>query len=104
MNSSVIDAPASELRWITIGAKNNAVEPGHWFYVFHIIPGEPDKPFCFEESIGGGHAERGGAVRLGLLELEDWPGDWRNHLLKAGCPWVAEVADYCHTVVSESRV
>ncbi|MEX6663335.1 hypothetical protein [Pseudomonas sp. W2-17] len=93
MNSSVTDAPVPESRWITIGAKNNAVEPGHWFYVFHIIPGEPDKPFCFEKSIGGGHAERGGAIRLSLLDLEDWPGDWRKHLLKAGCSWVADVID-----------
>ncbi|WP_234790153.1 hypothetical protein [Pseudomonas amygdali] len=48
-------------------------------------------PFCFEQSITGGHAERGGCIFLNLAGLENWPGDWRVHLEKSGCGWVAEL-------------
>ncbi|MBI6621547.1 hypothetical protein YA0783_24985 [Pseudomonas corrugata] len=87
------EPPAPEPGWITIGAKNNAVPPGHWFYLFHIVPDQPDKPFCFEESVGGGHTAGGGAIQLSLFELDGWPGEWRKHVAKAGCPWVAEIID-----------
>lgn len=85
--------PVSELTLITIGSKNNATPPGHHYYLFHIATDQPDKPFCFEESVGGGHAAGGGAICLALLELYGWPGDWKDHLTKAGCGWVAEVID-----------
>jgi hypothetical protein len=59
--------------------------PTHHVYAFAIQQGSA-KPFVFEESIGGGHAEQGGAIALPLRELEDWRGDWREHLRRAGCP------------------
>lgn len=85
--------PEPEAGWITIGMQNDAIPPGHWYYLFHIVPNQPDKPFCFEESVGGGHMAGGGAIQLGLLELDGWCGDWRNHVTKAGCGWVAEIID-----------
>ncbi|WP_454858177.1 hypothetical protein [Rhizobium binxianense] len=57
----------------------------HHVYVF-AIDRDDVRPFMFEESIGGGHAEQGGAIALRWLELEDWHGDWREHLRRAGCP------------------
>lgn len=81
--------PVSDLALITIGSQNSVPPPGHHFYLFHIATDRPDTPFCFEESIGGGHAAGGGAICLGLDELDGWPGDWRDHLHRAGCGWVA---------------
>lgn len=85
--------PVSDLALITIGSQNSVPAPGHHYYLFHIAIDRPDTPFCFEESIGGGHAAGGGAICLGLHELDGWPGDWRDHLRRAGCGWVAELID-----------
>lgn len=88
-----LNRPISDLKLITIGSKNYVPEPGHHYYLFHIATDGADKPFCFEESIGGGHAAGGGAICLALHELDAWPGEWRDHLAKAGCSWVADVID-----------
>jgi len=58
---------------------HNKAPTQHHLYLFHIDQGSTT-PFVFEESIGGGHAERGGSVALGIDQLEAWPGDWREHL------------------------
>lgn len=60
----------------------------HDVYLFAIDPHGSPRPFRFEQSIGGGHAERGGCADLALDELESWPGLWREHLARAGCRWV----------------
>ncbi|MBV4476931.1 hypothetical protein [Pseudomonas botevensis] len=81
---------------IEIGSRNNvptSQHPFHDIYLFHIDPSRPDTPFCFEQSMGGGHMEHGGARFLALDELDGWPGDWREHLKKADCVWVAELID-----------
>lgn len=81
---------------ITIGSQNNAPTSHHKthdVYIFHIDLSRPDKPLCFEQSIGGGHCEQGGAIWLAVSELEGWAGDWREHLDKSGCTWVAEILD-----------
>ncbi|MBV4488387.1 hypothetical protein HU727_022640 [Pseudomonas sp. SWRI153] len=81
---------------IEIGRRNNAPssqQPFHDIYLFHIDPSKPDTPFCFEQSIGGGHMEHGGARFLARDELDAWPGEWREHLKKADCAWVAELID-----------
>ena len=81
---------------IEIGGRNNAPtpkHPTHDVYIFSIDQSRPAKPFCFEQSIGGGHAEQGGAIWLALAELDAWQGDWREDLHKAGCAWVAELID-----------
>ncbi|QXW44237.1 MULTISPECIES: hypothetical protein [Pseudomonas syringae group] len=66
-------------------------DPKHDVYLFSVDTSGADKPFCFEQSIGGGHAERGGCIFLNLDGLEKWSGDWRVHLDKSGCGWVAEL-------------
>jgi hypothetical protein len=81
---------------IEIGRRNIAPtsqHPFHDIYLFHIDLSRPATPFCFEQSMGGGHMEHGGARFLALAELDAWPGDWREHLRKAGCAWVAELID-----------
>lgn len=91
---------------ITIGSQNNAPTPQHQHhdvYVFHIDPSRPDKPLCFEQSIGGGHCEQGGAIWLAVAELQTWPGDWRQHLEKSGCGWVAALVD-AHPGADQSTI
>ncbi|AZV26550.1 hypothetical protein CT157_11180 [Pseudomonas syringae] len=81
---------------IHIGSRNNAPTPQHQtqdIYIFSIDLSRPATPFCFEQSIGGGHVEQGGARWLALDELDAWPGEWRVHLKKANCAWVAELLD-----------
>jgi hypothetical protein len=81
---------------IEIGRRNIAPasqHPFHDIYLFHIDPEKPETPFCFEQSMGGGHMEHGGARFLALDELDAWCGDWREHLSKADCAWVAELID-----------
>ncbi|KPB82529.1 Uncharacterized protein AC504_1154 [Pseudomonas syringae pv. maculicola] len=63
-------------------------DPKHDVYLFSVDTSGADKPFCFEQSITGGHAERGGCIFLSLAGLENWPGDC---LEKSGCGWVAEL-------------
>ena len=84
------------MHMIQIGSHNNAPTPQHKtqdIYIFSIDLSRPATPFCFEQSIGGGHVEQGGARWLALDELDGWPGEWREHLKKAGCAWVAELLD-----------
>lgn len=85
--------PVSDLKLITVGSQNSVQAPGHHYYMFHIAIDLPDTPFCFEESVGGGHAAGGGAICLGLTELDGWAGNWRDHINKAGCGWAVEVID-----------
>ncbi|WP_082575648.1 hypothetical protein [Lysobacter sp. Root667] len=80
---------------INVAQKNiapSADHPDHDVYSFSVVPGS-DKPFVFEQSIGGGHSERGGATLLSLSELNEWPGDWRQHLYHSGCSWVIAVLE-----------
>ncbi|WP_166217098.1 hypothetical protein [Pseudomonas atagonensis] len=81
---------------IQIGSRNNAPTPQHKtqdIYIFSIDLSRPATPFCFEQSIGGGHVEQGGARWLALDELDGWPGEWREHLKKAECAWVAQLIE-----------
>lgn len=74
---------------IDIGARNiapSADDPLHDVYGFSVDP-EAARPFWLSQSIRGGHAEGGGAIALGLNELDGWRGDWRLHLRRAGCDW-----------------
>ncbi|CAD0340632.1 hypothetical protein [Xanthomonas hortorum] len=65
----------------------SAEDPDHDVYIFSI-DADSATPFWFEQSIRGGHAERGGCSMLALHELEGWPGGWRADVTKAGCAWV----------------
>lgn len=92
---------------VTIGSQNNAptpYHPTHHVYCFHIDTSESERPFCFEEIVGGGHVTQGGAVLLNRPELEGWPGDWRDHLARAGCVWVAELIDEQRHDVDSSTI
>lgn len=74
---------------IDIGARNiapSADDPLHDVYGLSIDP-EAARPFWLSQSIRGGHAEGGGAIALGLDDLDGWRGDWRLHLRRAGCDW-----------------
>ncbi|MBD9562707.1 hypothetical protein [Pseudomonas sp. PDM09] len=61
---------------IEIGSRNNAPTPQHQtqdIYSFtSTFPARPDKPFCFEQSIGGGHCEQGGAVSENAKPVGRW--------------------------------
>ncbi len=76
---------------IQIAFRNNAPSEDdvrHDVYAFSIDPDDPRQPFFFEQSIGGGHGERGGACRVGASGLDTQIGDyWREHLRRAGCGW-----------------
>ncbi|MEG8125196.1 hypothetical protein G3N70_03160 [Xanthomonas hortorum pv. gardneri] len=65
----------------------SAEDPDHDVYIFSI-DADSATPFWFEQSIRGGHAERGGLRMLALHELEGWPGGWRADVTKAGGAWV----------------
>lgn len=47
-----------------------------------------------EESIGGGHAERGGSRRMTLGEWQDWPG-WKQHATLSGAGWAIPIIESC---------
>jgi hypothetical protein len=66
----------------------SAEHPTHDVYGFDLATQPTARPFRFWQSTGGGHGDSGGAIELGLQELETWPGDWRLHLERAGCSWV----------------
>ena len=74
--------------WFLLGQKNQAPTAQHAthdVYGVQIIPGDM-RCFCIEESIGGGHAEQGGASFYSLEELLAYPG-WKEHFELAGCAW-----------------
>ncbi|MFC7521572.1 hypothetical protein ACFQS6_18865 [Xanthomonas populi] len=65
----------------------SAEDPDHDVSIFSIAV-DSEKPFWLEQSIRGGHAERGGCSMLALHELEGWQGGWRAEVTNAGCAWV----------------
>jgi len=81
--------------YTTISFKNQAPteqDNAHHEYYFCIYPSDHEKPFMLGESIGGGHAERGGSITLSLEELLQYK-DWKEHLEKSGCAWAIEVIE-----------
>ncbi|MBO9748574.1 MULTISPECIES: hypothetical protein [Xanthomonas] len=78
------------MKVVEISRRNNAPsadDPTHDVCVFSIAI-DADKPFWLEQSIRGGHAERGGCSMLALQELDTWRGHWCAHVTRAGCAWV----------------
>lgn len=60
---------------MVIGSRNNAPTPQHKthdVYIFSIDLTRPATPLCFEQSIGGGHAEQ--VVRGGWRWMSWTPG------------------------------
>ncbi|QOY22455.1 hypothetical protein FYK61_14335 [Xanthomonas citri] len=75
------------MKVVEISRRNNAPsadDPTHDVCVFSIAI-DADKPFWLEQSIRGGHAERGGCSTLALQELDTWRGHWCAHVTRAGC-------------------
>jgi hypothetical protein len=83
--------------YTTISFKNQAPtaeDKTHHEYHFCIHPSS-EKPFMLAESIGGGHAERGGSITLSLEELLQYK-DWKEHMEKSDCTWAIEVIEQYH--------
>lgn len=85
----------SPYSYTTISFRNQAPtskDERHHEYLFCVYPADHEKPFMLAESIGGGHAERGGAITLSLAELLQYE-DWKEHMAKSGCAWAIEVIE-----------
>ncbi|MCF6407127.1 hypothetical protein L3C95_29800 [Chitinophaga filiformis] len=81
--------------YAVISFKNQAPtteDKTHHEYYFCVYPLDHEKPFMLGESIGGGHAERGGSITLSLKELLQYK-DWKEHMEKSGCDWAIEVIE-----------
>ncbi|SHN37831.1 hypothetical protein [Chitinophaga sp. CF418] len=81
--------------YTAISFKNQAPtteDKTHHEYYFYIHPLNHGKPFMLGESIGGGHAERGGSITLSLEELLQY-NNWKEHLEKSDCAWAIEVIE-----------
>jgi hypothetical protein len=79
---------------LQLGYRNNAPtleDSRHHEYYCHVNPFDEQNPITIGESIGGGHAERGGQRALGLAELFNL--DWEDHFRKAGCEWAIEIIE-----------
>lgn len=72
---------------LLIGNKNHAPtsqhESHHWYYVY-IHPHA--RQFQLGQSIAGGHAERGGSIKMKPDELLDFEA-WEEHFKLSGCEW-----------------
>ncbi|MGW8275258.1 hypothetical protein Xclt_09665 [Xanthomonas axonopodis pv. clitoriae] len=83
------------MKVVEISRRNNAPsadDPIHDVCVFSIAI-DSDQPFWLEQSIRGGHAERGGCSMLALHELDTWRGHWCAHVTRAGCAWVIPILE-----------
>ena len=77
---------------LRVGYHNRAPtteDAAHHVYGVYLTPFDP-APFCLGESIGGGHAERGGSQSYGLTELRARP-DWQGFFELSGCDWAIPI-------------
>ncbi|MBB3227835.1 hypothetical protein FHW69_002467 [Luteibacter sp. Sphag1AF] len=68
-----------------------AQDQNHHVYYVYLAP-FAEKLFVAGESIGGGHAERGGAIALTPEELLAWP-DWQQHLVLSDAAWAVPIVE-----------
>ena len=76
---------------LRINYKNQAPtkqHKSHHVYGVYLYPFK--RQINIGESIGGGHAERGGSVTLSITELLNHK-DWENHFLKSDCEWAIRI-------------
>jgi hypothetical protein len=87
-HSTPIAPAALEYEYLRLCYKNQAPTPEDTrHHVYEVEIGRfSSKPFRLAESIGGGHAERGGSRACTFAELLDLPW-WRRHFELAGCGW-----------------
>ena len=92
--SKPIHEDALENQTIRLSYKNQAPtseDKFHHVYGVFLAPFST-KPFRIDESIGGGHAERGGGHSLSISELVAWP-EWRQHFMFSGCSWAVPLIE-----------
>jgi hypothetical protein len=83
-----------EYQTLRVSAKNQApTSEDKYHHVFGVyLAPFSSKPFRIGESIGGGHAERGGWHDLTLSELLARPA-WKKHFQLAGCMWAISIIE-----------
>lgn len=93
-HSAAVAPAALEHEFLRLCYKNQAPTPQDArHHVYEVEIGRfSSTPFRLGESIGGGHAERGGSSSFSLPELLACP-DWREHFELAGCGWAVPVVD-----------
>ena len=78
-------------------------DPRHHVYVVGIRPFADQDWVILGESIGGGHAERGGSVALAVDRLDSFKG-WREHCALAGCGWIVPMLEDNNVTDSQRKV
>lgn len=81
--------------YLTVGMKNQAPtaeDTRHHVYYAMLKPFDAEQPICIGESIGGGHAERGGERYCSIEELMALD-DWKHHFELADCGWAVEIIE-----------
>ena len=79
---------------LTLGMRNQAptaAHASHHVYGVSLCPFNR-RPYVLEESIGGGHCERGGAIYYSLDELLQQP-QWPAFFVQAGCGWAVPLIE-----------
>ncbi len=92
--SEPVSGSELERHSIRICYKNQAPtteDKNHHVYGVYLYP-FTEKLFAIGESIGGGHADRGGSRSFSLGELLDWQ-DWKRHFELSGCSWAIEIIE-----------
>lgn len=94
VKSKPITREMLEQQVIRLSYKNRAPtseDQFHHIYCVFLAPFSA-KAFRVEESIGGGHAERGGGYNMSIPELLAWP-EWRHHFKLSGCSWAVPLIE-----------
>lgn len=79
----------------TLHIKNQApteYDKTHHEFIMQMHPFDHDRTFILSESIGGGHAERGGSHIFSLEKLLHYK-NWKYHLEKSGCEWLIDIIE-----------
>lgn len=80
---------------LNLGSQNRAPTAQHrthHVYGVTLQPFNAEFPFSIGESIGGGHAEMGGAMSYSLSGLLAFEG-WKKHFQLSGCAWAIPIIE-----------
>jgi hypothetical protein len=94
LHSSFASRSDLERHSIRIGYKNQAPtdeDKNHHVYGVYLYPFK-QRLFSVGESIGGGHADRGGSRSFSLSELLGWV-NWKNQFELSGCDWAIDIIE-----------
>ena len=95
LNSEIVSPEHLKNRLLTLGMRNQAptkAHPTHHEYYIMLRPFDLDYPFFLCESIAGGHGERGGCIKLSMLELLS-RNNWKEHFILSGCDWCLPIIE-----------